>query len=372
MRGEMNILKVFGILFCLCIFATVEFIACGKGDDSKNYNPLILTNVDIGKDTTVTRASIYMKESGGSPVVRSLGEGDVVEIVYVEGKPMLMWGQGAEHQFFGNVPLNFGNFRYDIVFKSDSTFPLTFKAVPGIGYVYLSGRGIVELPTGEQFRLGYEETVDVWINRLKDKRQHVKEGASEALGYLPRTDEDISSSLAVLLIALNDEAKEVRRNAAESIGRLFESNTQLSQIMDKEETINALDVRLRQETDKVVKMKIEYAIQKINETSQVEKTPSSELLDKIKKSITSPKVEIFRNQQYIPVVVFAIGAKAEIGGENPMMLGSVTIISDPSDPLKFRGAEKNTLYEGGTGAVIVDGQNVYLYHLTLPENFFDE
>jgi hypothetical protein len=52
-----------------------------------------------------------------------------------------------------------------------------------------------------------------------------------------------------------------------------------------------------------------------------------------------------------------------------MTFGAAQFISDPADPLKFRGTADDTVYEGGRGIVILDGRSVYVYGLPLPDNF---
>jgi len=102
---------------------------------------------------------------------------------------------------------------------------------------------------------------------------------------------------------------------------------------------------------------------------QSDVTPTKELLEKIQKAVTSPNPEIIKEQRQIPVVIFANGARMKIGEAK---FGTTTIISDPSDPLKFRGTDKSTAYEGGGGAVILNGEKVYLYKLSLPQGLYGD
>ena len=125
----------------------------------------------------------------------------------------LWFGHGIEHVIRGKLTL-LGH-----TFKSDSAYPLTFKLLKGRGYVYLCGRGTVTTPDGKTHRLGYEDTVDTWLPRLKSEDLLDREGAAQALGYLANTEEK-DKAVPALIETLKDDAMEVRRNAAEALGRL--------------------------------------------------------------------------------------------------------------------------------------------------------
>lgn len=94
---------------------------------------------------------------------------------------------------------------------------------------------------------------------------------------------------------------------------------------------------------------------------------SSELLEKIRNAISSPNPRIQRNVSEIPIAVFGNGAKVTVGMKEPMTFGSCVFISDPSDNLRFLGAAGKTIYKGGKGAVVLEGNKVFLYDLTITD-----
>ena len=125
-----------------------------------------------------------------------------------------LWlGHGVEHVIQGKLTL------VGHTFESDDAYPLTFKLVKERGYVYLCGRGTVTTPDGKIHRLGYDDTVDTWLPRLKSEDLLDREGAAQALGWLAKEKEKDKVGPA-LIEALKDKAMEVRRNAAEALGRL--------------------------------------------------------------------------------------------------------------------------------------------------------
>ena len=126
---------------------------------------------------------------------------------------LLNWA-GAEHILMGN--LSFGGFAFD----SDPSFPLHFKLVQDVGYVYLCGRGTVVMPGGQKHSLGYDDSASDFIGALKAKDQLVREAASEALGWLVKTKGDKDRAVIALVEAMKDNAMEVRRNAAASLGKI--------------------------------------------------------------------------------------------------------------------------------------------------------
>ena len=125
----------------------------------------------------------------------------------------LWFGHGVEHVIRGKLTL------VGHTFESDDAYPLTLKFIKERGYVYLCGRGTVTMPDGKTHRLGYNDTVDTWLPRLKSEDLLDREGAAQALGYLTKTEEK-RKVVPALIGALKDKAMEVRRNAAEALGRL--------------------------------------------------------------------------------------------------------------------------------------------------------
>lgn len=152
---------------------------------------------------------------------------------------------GAEHVFDGKVSLQYGP-EQDYTFESDPNYPLTFKFVEKAGYVYLCGRGTVTTKEGKIHRLGHADTVNTWVPRLSSNEQLDREGATQALGWLPRTLGEKSEAVMSLIKALRDKAMEVRRNAAESLGRtgderaVYALTALLGSQREKEEWVRAV------------------------------------------------------------------------------------------------------------------------------------
>lgn len=104
-------------------------------------------------------------------------------------------------------------------FQSDEEYPLTFKQMKE-GGVYLCGRGTITTPTGEVYRFGQNHAVDQWLPLMKSTSQLDREGAAQALGWLAKTQRDRDKTVSALVTALKDKAMEVRRDAAEALGRI--------------------------------------------------------------------------------------------------------------------------------------------------------
>jgi hypothetical protein len=139
---------------------------------------------------------------------RSLGEGSL-PLGQACGLP------GAEHVYLGTVRPGLG-----YTFESAPEYPLTFFVKRSAGYVYLCGRGVVTPPRGAPTALGTADTVDTWLPQLASKDWLRATGAAEALGYLAQTPAQLEQVLPALLKALKHPVMQVRRNAAESLGRL--------------------------------------------------------------------------------------------------------------------------------------------------------
>lgn len=120
----------------------------------------------------------------------------------------------AEHIIVGKVRVG------DFVFESDLEYPLVFKFVKDIGYVYLCGRGTVTSSKGVIVRVGHEQNADTWIALINHREQLKREGAVQALGWLAKGKNEKDKAIPVLIKALRDSAYEVRRDAAESLGRI--------------------------------------------------------------------------------------------------------------------------------------------------------
>lgn len=134
-------------------------------------------------------------------------------ISWLEIVRTLSWA-GAEHILLGTV--SFGGFTFD----SDPSFPLHFKLVQDVGYVHLCGRGTVTTPEGQKYSLGEVQKISDLILGLAAEDQLTREAASEALGWLAKTESETDKSVPALIKALKDDAMEVRRNAAAALGRI--------------------------------------------------------------------------------------------------------------------------------------------------------
>jgi len=129
-----------------------------------------------------------------------------------EGIPTL-FVRGAEHEIVGNVKLG------QAKFHGDSSYPLRFKFSRN-GYVYLCGRGSVSIGDGPEVALGKQDTVQSWASRSSSPHGIVREAAANALGFLPKSDSVEQAATTALLRLSHDKLEAVRRNAAESMGRL--------------------------------------------------------------------------------------------------------------------------------------------------------
>ena len=125
------------------------------------------------------------------------------------------WCLGAEQVFQGKYDAGSG-----LVFDSDKDYRLTFKLLKDKGLVYMCGRGTVTTPDGKATRLGYDDTVSTWLPLLASKDTLQREAASQALGDLTRTVQEKDLVVPKLLAALDDDAFQVRRSAAEALGKL--------------------------------------------------------------------------------------------------------------------------------------------------------
>lgn len=136
-----------------------------------------------------------------------------VVIRWLEIVRALSWA-GAEHILLGT--LSFGG----VTFDSDPSFPLHFKLVQDVGYVYLCGRGTVTTPDGATHSLGDNQQIGGLVSNLAAEDQLTREAACEALGWLVKTEEERDEAISALVKALGDDAMEVRRNAAAALGRI--------------------------------------------------------------------------------------------------------------------------------------------------------
>jgi hypothetical protein len=167
------------------------------------------------KGNAGSQARVWIEAAGADLIsVGCRGKGNQIDFVLGRTVEATHFWAGAETMLDGKLTLNGWRF------ESDPAYPLTFKMLAGIGYVRLCGRGSVTDREERIHRLGYDETVETWLPRLKSKDQLDREGASQALGWLTKTPEEMAKAVPALVEALQDEKMEVRRNAAEALGRL--------------------------------------------------------------------------------------------------------------------------------------------------------
>jgi len=126
----------------------------------------------------------------------------------------IVWTENSRHIIMGKMSIE------GYLIESDSEYPLVFKIVKDKGYTYLCGRGTITDKDGKTYKLGYNDTVDKWLPLLKSDDQLDREGATQALGWLAKTKEDKDKAVPALISALSDNAMEVRRDSAESLGRI--------------------------------------------------------------------------------------------------------------------------------------------------------
>lgn len=142
------------------------------------------------------------------PLSKIKTRGGKIEIP--EGGMLLMeWFSGAEHIYIGKVKI--GNYLFD----SNPKYPLTFKIVKDMGYVYLCGCGNVIKEGSEVAHLGFNHKTDDWVRCLTQGNELERQGAAEALGWISD-----KNAILFLIQALQDKFWEVRRNAAESLGKI--------------------------------------------------------------------------------------------------------------------------------------------------------
>ncbi len=108
-----------------------------------------------------------------------------------------------------------GNLLENWQIDSEHSYPIMFKVVKDVGYVYMCGSGTVTSPSGKIYELGKDDTPEKWIELLASNDSLIRESAVVALGYLGGTQ-----SVSYLMKALKDSDLLVRRSAAESLGKI--------------------------------------------------------------------------------------------------------------------------------------------------------
>jgi hypothetical protein len=165
---------------------------------------------------TKTRVAVRSEKEGSSYLILMDQEpGYRMFQIFARGYIVraLSWA-GAEHVLLGSV--SFAGY----TFESDPLFPFHFKLVENVGYVHLCGRGAVTTPAGARQEIRYTPGITELVSALAGNEQLAREAACEALGYLAITRPQKDEAVPALVQALEDPAMEVRRNAAEALGRI--------------------------------------------------------------------------------------------------------------------------------------------------------
>lgn len=199
---------------------------------------------------TTTRVAVHQEKEGSDWVILNDRDPEyrMFQVIrWFEIVRALSWA-GAEHVLLGTV--SFGG----VTFESDPAFPLHFKIVQDVGYVYLCGRGTVTTPDGERYSLGREGSFSRFLHDLTAENQMDREAASEALGRLARTQGQKDKAVPALVSALKDDAMEVRRNAAASLDKIGDSRA-----------LEGLRAALAAETDEWVREVMAHAVKMIQD-----------------------------------------------------------------------------------------------------------
>lgn len=132
--------------------------------------------------------------------------------------------KGAVFLIFGEAAL------FGVRISAEPNYPFTLKVVEmsqrdanGARLCvarYLCGRGTVTTKSGESVQLGKDDSVDKWLPQLSSNDPFNREAASQALGWLGQSETEKYKAVSGLINALDDKTMEVRRNAAESLGRI--------------------------------------------------------------------------------------------------------------------------------------------------------
>jgi len=111
------------------------------------------------------------------------------------------------------------SWRLSFIIKSDPKYPLTFKIIPSGSYMYLCGRGILISENDlKAYLFGINDRVEHWILILDNPDPIRRQGAVQALGWLGQKNQQ--AVVGALTNALVDPDMDVRRDAAEALGRL--------------------------------------------------------------------------------------------------------------------------------------------------------
>lgn len=100
-------------------------------------------------------------------------------------------------------------------------------------------------------------------------------------------------------------------------------------------------------------------------------TPSPDMLENIQNAVTSSTPEIIKGETHIPVLIAPNGGQITIGID-VATFGNAVVLSDLSDPLKLKGTANDTVITSGRGAIILNGEKIYLFKLSLPDDLYEE
>lgn len=108
--------------------------------------------------------------------------------------------------------------------ESDPSYPVTFK-MTSKGWTLMYGHGKVKPSGASVIEVGQQDNFEIWLPLLKHSDQLAREAAASALGWLGAKSSEVDTVVATGLIAtLEDTTWEVRRNAAEALGKLKYKN----------------------------------------------------------------------------------------------------------------------------------------------------
>jgi hypothetical protein len=171
--------------------------------------------LEIGAANFLLSAERPDRVTGVIQLDEGAGYRDELECNSLGGCQFHWFDVGAEIILLGDVEM------LDTMIQSNADYPLTFK-MTDMGWTLMSGRGEIT-PAGQPtIAVGHDDRVATWVPRLQSDDQLLREAAAQALGWLAAQEDEQAreTAAAALVNALNDPAWEVRRDAAEALGKL--------------------------------------------------------------------------------------------------------------------------------------------------------
>ena len=150
-------------------------------------------------------AAYYSKDRGPAMFMGTLPD---------DFEETLQWSPNTSHILIGKNVLK------GVTFDSDPNYPLTFRLFVVKGYIYVCGRGTVTTKNGKSYRLGFTDTVDMWLPLLHSDDKLLAEASAQALGYLAINPELKEKVIPDLVTAAKSQQFGVYWNACEALGRL--------------------------------------------------------------------------------------------------------------------------------------------------------